>query len=162
LPCIWVRVVHFCPSQPTYCRSSSHTGQRRGGPSVSLNWMPQVTQMYRVRPLAWASSAGAWRARAVAAQRLRKVRRVPASLMACLPGRLLQLVNVAEHARRDAHDQDGQVALRLVADAPGYVDDHAGVQGDLLVVQGHRPAAGDDVVDLIRPGVVVQLRVLDL
>ena len=38
-------VVHRWPSQPTYWRSSSQTGQRGGGSSLSANWLPQVTQM---------------------------------------------------------------------------------------------------------------------
>ena len=38
-------VVHRWPSQPTYCRGSSHMGQRSGGCSLSAYSTPQVTQM---------------------------------------------------------------------------------------------------------------------
>src|SRR5262249_18282044 len=75
---------------------------------------------------------------------------------------LLQLVDVAQDATGHANGQDGQVAPGLVLDAAGHVDDDAGVQLDLLVVQEHRPPAGDDVVELVGALVVVQLGVLDL
>ena len=38
-------VVHSCPAQPTYWRSSAQIGQRSGEPSLSANCVPQVTQM---------------------------------------------------------------------------------------------------------------------
>jgi hypothetical protein len=49
-----------------------------------------------------------------------------------------------------------------VLDAPRDVDDDALVQFDLLIVQDHRPLAGDDVIELVGARVVVQLGVLDL
>jgi hypothetical protein len=38
-------VVQRWPSHPTYWRSSSQTGHRGGGSSLSANCVPQVTQM---------------------------------------------------------------------------------------------------------------------
>src|SRR5690242_9163197 len=39
------RVVHRCPPQPRYWRSSSQMAQRSGGTWVSICWVPQVVQM---------------------------------------------------------------------------------------------------------------------
>jgi len=43
--CSSSRVIHACPFQLTYWRSSSQTAQRSGGRFVSACWTPQVAQM---------------------------------------------------------------------------------------------------------------------
>src|SRR4051812_13472085 len=73
-----------------------------------------------------------------------------------------QLVNVVQDAPWDANGQHGQIADGLVLDAPGYVDDHALVQFDLLAIEDHRTVAPDDVVNLVGLLVVVQPGVPDL
>src|SRR5262245_1623303 len=63
---------------------------------------------------------------------------------------LLDRMHVVQHARRHADDQDGEVALRLVANAPRHIDHDAFVQLDLLAVEQHGALASDDVVELVR------------
>ena len=74
---------------------------------------------------------------------------------------LFQFVHVVQDASRHADGQDGESADGFVLDAAGNVHDHAAVQLDLLVVQDHRPLAVDDVVELVRLLVVMQLGVVD-
>src|SRR5579862_7402481 len=58
-----------------------------------------------------------------------------------------QFMYIAQDAARNAHREHRQISLRLVLDAARHIDDNAGVQLDLLIVENHRPLAGDDVVE---------------
>ena len=71
-------------------------------------------------------------------------------------------MHIPHDAARDADGENGQVSLGFVLDAARDVDHDAGVQFDLLVVEGHGAGAGDDVVELVGPFVVMQLGVVDL
>src|SRR5919199_2480517 len=50
------RVVHCCPFQPTYWRSSSQIGHWPGGVSDGAYWTPHVRQM-KAGTFSWASAA---------------------------------------------------------------------------------------------------------
>src|SRR5262245_7657937 len=71
-------------------------------------------------------------------------------------------MDVIQHAARNADGQDGEVAASFVLDAARDVHDHALVQLDLLIVDGHGPLAVDDVVELVGALVIVKLGVVDL
>jgi len=71
-------------------------------------------------------------------------------------------MHIVQHASRHADDQDGQLPLGLVLDSPRHIDDHTGVQLDLLGVQYHAALASDHIVELVSLLVVVQFGVLDL
>src|SRR5436190_15937913 len=74
---------------------------------------------------------------------------------------LFELDDVAEHSAGNADSQHRQLANGFVLDAAGNVDDHAGMELNLVIVEDHRPAAGDDVIELVRAGVIVELGVVD-
>jgi hypothetical protein len=71
-------------------------------------------------------------------------------------------MNVVQNSRWDANRQDRQLADRFMPGSPRHVDHDSLMQLDRLVVQDHRTPAVDDVVKLIRPFVVVKLRIVDL
>src|ERR1019366_6502469 len=70
-------------------------------------------------------------------------------------------MDVSKDATRDADGEDGQVALGLVLDTTGDVDHDSRVQLDLRIVEDHGSPAGDDVVKLVGPFMVVQFGVMD-
>src|SRR4051812_27814195 len=71
-------------------------------------------------------------------------------------------MDIREHSARNAHDQNLEVAPGFVSHPARHVDHYVPGQFDLLSIEKHFPLAIEDVVNLIRALVVVQLGVSDL
>ena len=76
--------------------------------------------------------------------------------------RLLDLVDVTEHAAGNTDGQHRQLPNRLVLHAAWNVNDDALVDFDFLVVEHELTFPVDDVVNLVGLLVVVEFRILDL
>src|SRR5205809_576629 len=65
--------------------------------------------------------------------------------------RLLQLMHVLEHASRDANDENFQASPGFVLHATGDINDHVLVKFNLKPIEQHPALAVEDVIDLVRP-----------
>ena len=70
-------------------------------------------------------------------------------------------MHVAQDTTRNADRKNGQVPLCFVLYSSRDVNHNPLMQFDLLIVKYHGPLASDDVIDFIRPLVVMQFGVLD-
>jgi hypothetical protein len=75
--------------------------------------------------------------------------------------RLLEFVDVAQDASRDADDEGFQIAPGLVLHPARHINYNVLVQFDFLAVQEHLALAFHDIIEFVRALVVVELGIGD-
>ncbi len=70
-------------------------------------------------------------------------------------------MDIVQDSRRDTDDEDRQIADRFVFRSTRNIHNDSGVKFNVGSVECHRSCATDDVIKLIRMGVIVQSGVLD-
>ena len=71
-------------------------------------------------------------------------------------------MHVVEHASRDANDENFQASPGFVLHATGDINDHVLVKFNLKPIEQHPALAVEDVIDLVRPLMIMQFGVGDL